>query len=61
LVVLYVDVLTDGTVGDVEVAEPGADERLVDAATAAAKKCRFKPGTLNGKLTSMRFVLKYEF
>jgi len=61
LVVLNVDVLTDGTAGEVEAAEPGADERLVDAATAAAKKCRFKPGTFNGKPTSMNFVLKYKF
>jgi TonB family protein len=61
LVALNVDVLTDGTVGEVEVTEAGVDQRLVDAATVAAKKCRFEPGTLNGKPTSMNFVLKYKF
>ena len=60
-VVLHLDVLADGTVGEVEATEPGADKRLVDAATAAAKQCRFEPGTFNGKPTSMTYVLKSRF
>jgi TonB family protein len=60
-VVMNVDVLADGTVGEVEATEPGADKRLVDPATAAAKQCRFEPGTFNGKPTSMTYVLKYKF
>jgi TonB family protein len=61
LVVLDVDVLTDGTVGEVEVTKPGVDQRLIDAATAAAKQCRFEPGTFNGKPKSMKVVLEYKF
>ena len=61
LVVLKVDVLADGTAGEVETVDPRPDERLVDAATAAAKQCRFEPGTFNGKPTSMNVVLKYKF
>jgi TonB family protein len=58
-VVVVVDVLTDGTVGDVTVRS--GDPRLFDDATKAAKQCTFQPGTLLGKPTSMNFDLKYQF
>ena len=57
--VVVVDVLTDGTVGDATM-ESG-DPRLADDALKAAKQCRFYPGTLLGKPTSMNYDLKYEF
>jgi TonB family protein len=59
LVELTVDVLTDGTIGDVKV--KSGDPRLADEALIAAKQCRFKAGTLMGKPTSMNFDLKYQF
>jgi hypothetical protein len=59
LVEVTVDVLTDGTVGDVTV--KGGDPRLTDEAVRAGKLCRFKPGTLLGKPTSMNYDLKYQF
>ena len=59
VVVVIVDVLTDGTVGDATVDK--GDPRLADAALKAAKQCRFQPGTLLGKPTSMNFDLKYQF
>lgn len=59
LVVVIVDVLTDGTVGEATVDK--GDPRLADAALKAAKLCRFQPGTLLGKPTSMNFDLKYQF
>jgi hypothetical protein len=58
-VVVVVDVLADGTVGDVT-ARSG-DPRLFDDATKAAKQCIFQAGTLVGKPTSMNFDLKYQF
>lgn len=57
-VVVVVDVLTDGTVGDVT--GRSGDPRLFDDATKAAKPCTFEPGKL-GKPTSMNFDLKYQF
>ena len=59
LVVLTVDVLTDGRVGDVT--PKSGDQRLLDDAVKAAKQCRFEPGTFDGKPTSMNFDLKYQF
>ncbi len=58
-VIVTVDVLTDGTVGDADV--KSGDPRLTDAALQAAKQCRFQPGKFNGKPTSMNFDVKYEF
>jgi TonB family protein len=60
-VAVTVDVLTDGTAGDVDVTDSGGDERLKEAAIAAAKKCRFKPGTFKGKPTTMSYGLTYKF
>ena len=57
-VVVVVDVLADGTVGDVTVRS--GDPRLFDDATKATKQCTFEPGKL-GKPTSMNFDLKYQF
>jgi TonB family protein len=59
VVELTVDVLTDGTVGDVTV--KSGDPRLADEAARAAKLCRFKPGTFLGKPTSMNYDLEYKF
>ena len=59
VVVVVVDVLTDGTVGDATVTS--GDPRLADDARKAAKQCRFSPGTLMGKPTNMNYDLKYEF
>jgi Gram-negative bacterial TonB protein C-terminal len=59
IVELTVDVLTDGTVGDVT--PKSGDSQLVDAAVKAARLCRFQPGTLLGKPTSMDYDLKYKF
>jgi TonB family protein len=61
VVTLIVDVQTDGTAGDVDAKDAGGDTRLTEAAIAAAKNCRFKPGTLNGKPTSMNLDLTYKF
>jgi TonB family protein len=58
---LTVYVLSDGPAGDVDLKDAGGDARLTEAAIAAAKKCRFKPGTFNGKPTSMNFDLTYKF
>jgi hypothetical protein len=57
-VIVDVNVLTDGTVGDVAAT---GDPQLFDDATRAAKQCRFQPGTFLGKPTSMGYTLKYEF
>ena len=54
-----VNVLADGTIGEVTVRS--GDPRLFDAATRAAKQCTFQPGTILGNTTSMNFDLKYEF
>lgn len=59
VVVVVVYVLTDGTVGDATL--KSGDPRLADDALKAAKQCRFDPGTLMGKPTSMNYELKYEF
>ena len=59
VVVVVVDVLTDGSVGDATV--QSGDPRLADDALKAAKQCQFEPGTLLGKPTSMNYDLKYEF
>lgn len=59
LVVVTVDVLADGTVGDAEVST--GNPELADDALKAAKQCRFQPGTFNGKPTSMNYDLKYKF
>lgn len=59
LVELTIDVLTDGTVGDVTVVT--GEPRLTEEAVKAAKLCRFEPGTLLGKPTSMNYNLKYKF
>lgn len=59
MVVVTVDVLTDGTVGDTTIKT--GDPRLTDVAVKAAKQCRFEPGTFNGKPTSMNFDIKYQF
>ena len=59
VVVVTVDVLTDGTVGDTTL--KSGDARLADDALKAAKKCRFQPGKFSGKATSMNFDVKYQF
>jgi TonB family protein len=56
---LTVNVLTDGTVGDVKVTS--GDPRLTEAAVKAAKLSRFEPGTFAGEPTSMNYDLKYKF
>ena len=58
-VIVVVDVLTDGTVGDTTV--KSGDPELADFALKAAKKCRFDPGKLLGEPTSMNFELEYKF
>jgi len=59
IVIVTVEVLTDGTVGDANV--QSGDPQLVEDALKAAKQCRFQPGTFKGKPTSMDFDLKYQF
>lgn len=59
LVVVTVDVLADGTVGEANV--KSGDKQLGDDAVKAAKQCRFAPGTFNGKPTSMNYDLEYRF
>jgi TonB family protein len=60
VVVVGVYVFADGTVDDPTV-DDNSDPRLVDAALKAAKRCRFQPGTLNGKPTRMHVDLKFHF
>src|SRR5262249_3097052 len=59
IVIVTVDVLTDGTVGDANV--KSGDPRLADDALDAARRCHFQPGTFNGKPTSMNFDIQYQF
>jgi len=59
LVVVTVDVLEDGTVG--EATAKSGDQRLLDDALKAAKQCRFEPGQFNGKPISMNYDLKFQF
>jgi TonB family protein len=59
VVIVTVDVLTDGTVGEANI--KNGDSRLAGDALKSAKQCRFQPGTFNGKPTSMDFDVKYEF
>jgi len=59
VVIVTVDVLTDGTVGDTTL--KSGDPRLADDAIKAAKQCLFEPGTFNGKPTSMNFDVRYQF
>jgi|ERR1035437_1263733 outer membrane biosynthesis protein TonB len=58
-VVVTVDVLTDGSVGETN--PKGTNQVLMDAAENAAKQCRFTTGTFNGKPTSMNYDLRYKF
>ncbi len=58
-VVVVLDVLADGTAGDISVRS--GDPRLFDDAKKAAKQCTFAPGTFLGKPTSMNLNLKFEF
>jgi Gram-negative bacterial TonB protein C-terminal len=58
-VVVVVDVLADGTAGEVSVRS--GDPKLFDDATRAAKQCHFQAGTLLGKPTSMNFDIQYKF
>jgi TonB family protein len=59
VVVVTVDVLTDGTVGEAKI--KSGDNQLVEDALKAAKQCRFTPGTFKGKPTSMNYDLDYKF
>jgi TonB family protein len=59
LVVIVVDVLTDGTVGDATM--QSGDQRLAEDAIKAAKQCRFEPGKFKGMPTPMNFDLQYQF
>ena len=56
---LIVEIMEDGQVGDVK-GEVG-DWTLVDAATEAAHRAEFAPGTYLGKPKTMNFVLNLNF
>ncbi len=64
LVLLQVEVLSDGTVGHITVLQDAGFRRLADAAISAARKGRFKPATHDGHpiqstvRVPFRFVLK---
>ncbi|MFQ5463556.1 MAG: energy transducer TonB [Phycisphaerae bacterium] len=64
LVLLQVEVLADGTVGDVVVLRDAGFRRLTEAAIAAVRKGRFQPATRDGRpiratvRIPFRFVLK---
>lgn len=60
-VILKVEVLGDGTVGDVSVLE-GPGYGLNRASVLAMKKCAFEPGIQGGKpiTTSIRFTIRWE-
>jgi Gram-negative bacterial TonB protein C-terminal len=56
LVIVTVDVLTDGRVG--ETTFKTGDDRLREVTLKAAKECRFAPGTFNGKPPAMNFDIQ---
>ncbi|MCB9730481.1 MAG: TonB-dependent receptor [Deltaproteobacteria bacterium] len=59
-VVLQLDVLADGTVGEVSVKEP-AGQGFDEAAVAAVKTLRFEPATVDGVPTPVRITYTYRF
>jgi hypothetical protein len=58
-VVVIVDVLANGQVGEVTIRS--GDPRLFDDAKRAAKQCTFRPGKFRGAPTAMSYELKYLF
>jgi TonB family protein len=58
-VTVKVVVLADGSVGDVTVRS--GEPRLFEDAMKAARKCKFEPGKLFGKPTTMDIELKFQF
>lgn len=59
-VLLQIDVLVDGSVGEVTVQEP-AGYGFDEAATAAVKSMRFEPATVDGVPTPVRISYTYRF
>lgn len=57
---LEVEVLDDGSVGEVRVVK-GLGHGLDEAATAALKKCRFSPAEVGGQPVTTRITYRYTF
>ena len=51
----------DGTVTQIEVVNPGTDDRLLTAATEGIQKTLYTPGTVDGVPTPMRIMLEIAF
>ncbi len=60
-VVLSVEVLADGTVGEVLVLQSGGDEALAQAALEAGRRLRFRPATWGGQPTPVKVRFTYRF
>jgi hypothetical protein len=58
-VVVATEVRSDGTVGNTS--PTGDNQILRDAAEQAARRCRFDPGTFEGKPKSMNYDLRFQF
>jgi periplasmic protein TonB len=52
-VVLLIDVAADGTVSDVRIESPSGHDILDEAAVAAVRTWRFRPGTLGGRTAAL--------
>ncbi len=61
LVVLEVQVRSDGRAGEVRVVQSPGYPRLVDAALAAVQRAQFKPALRNGKPIAQRVRIPYRF
>lgn len=59
-VFVQVTVGTDGSVTDAKVLK-GDNQALNNAALSAAKKCKFKPGTVDGEPAVMKATIPYRF
>jgi protein TonB len=60
-VLVEVEVLPDGTVGDVELHQSSGHRLLDDAALKAAREGRFRPATRDGKPVASRVIVPFEF
>jgi len=61
LVMLYVEILPDGSVGDVTVLENAGYRRLADAAIAAARRGHFRPATRDGRPVADKVRIPFRF
>lgn len=60
-VVVSIEVLADGSIGQTRVHESSGNSLLDRAAVRAAQRCRFQPATLDGSPVSSEILVPFEF